>query len=159
MRSHRRRRVYRRLRAAALGLAAGALLVAPAAFALPTTSATGHAYDKKIATLSPSELSASWGENPDGSKIGDTPADYPGTGAMAETPKVGDTPADFPGTQGSPDVLVAPIAVPGHTIVREANDVLPLILAGAALLIALATAAFTLRGVLTARRTVVRPSH
>jgi hypothetical protein len=35
----------------------------------------------------------------------------------------------------------------------------PLILAGVALLIALATAAFTLRGVLSARRNVVRPSH
>jgi hypothetical protein len=91
--------------------------------------------------------------------VGDTPADFPGTSAAPVAPKVGDTPADFPGTDGAPDVVVAPITVPGHTIVREAGDELPLILAGAALLIALATAAFTLRGVLTARRGIVRPSH
>jgi hypothetical protein len=158
MRSHRRRR-YRRLRAAALGLAAGALVIAPAAVALPTDNATGRAYDNKIATLSPSELSAAWGVAADGSKLGDTPADFPGTGSAPETPKVGDTPADFPGTDGAPDVLVAPVTVPGHTIVREVNDVLPLILAGVALLIALATAAYTLMGVLSARRNIVRPSH
>ena len=139
MHSHRRR-IHRRLRATALGLAACALLIPAVASALPTDDATGRAYDNKIATLSPSELSAAWGVAADGSKLGDTPA-------------------DFPGTSGAPEVLVAPVTVPGHTIVREVDDVLPLILAGVALLIALATAAYTLRGVLSARRDIVRPSH
>ena len=139
MKSHRQ--FVRRLRRLAIGLVAiGALVAVSAASALEDPGSSPSA----------SNVAA---------KVGDTPADFPGTSSALQTPKAGDTPADFPGTDGAPDVLVAPITLPGHTIVREVNDVLPLILAGVALLIALATAAYTLRGVLAARRTIVRPSH
>jgi hypothetical protein len=139
MKSHRQ--FVRRLRRLAIGLIAiGALVLVSAASALEDPGSSPSA----------SNVAA---------KVGDTPADFPGTRSALQTPKVGDTPADFPGTDGAPDVLVAPVTLPGHTIVREVNDVLPLILAGVALLIALATAAYTLRGVLVARRNVVRPSH
>ena len=139
MKSHRQ--FVRRLRRLAIGLIAIGALVSVSAASAPADPGS-----------SPSASNVA-------AKVGDTPADFPGTRSALQTPKVGDTPADFPGTDGAPDVLVAPVTLPGHTIVREVNDVLPLILAGVALLIALATAAYTLRGVLVARRNVVRPSH
>jgi hypothetical protein len=139
MKSHRQ--FVRRLRRLAIGLVAIlALVPVGAASALQDRGSSPSAHNAAA-------------------KVGDTPADFPGTSAALGAPKVGDTPGDFPGTEGAPDVLVAPITLPGHTIVREVNDLLALILAGAALLIALATAAYTLRGVLVARRNVVRPSH
>ena len=100
------------------------------------------------------------------SKVGDTPADFPGAsrapgvGLNAAT-KVGDTPADFPGASRAPDVAPPTIQVvrPERTVVRDVNEVLPLALSGAALLIVLMGAAFVLVRVLVERRHAVGRSH
>jgi hypothetical protein len=78
-----RRRTIRRLRAAALGLAACAALAAPAAADPPA---------------------ANYPQAPWAHKIGDTPAGYPGAGRppIAPAAKTGDTPADYPGMPGAP---------------------------------------------------------
>jgi hypothetical protein len=121
-----RRRIIRRLRAAALGLAACAALAAPAA-------AEPGAYYPQPSTA----------------KIGDTPADYAGMpGApVARAPKIGDTPADYPGASRAPDYQ-APTTIevvrPEPTIVRDADATLPVMLAGLALLIALASAGYSI---------------
>ena len=100
------------------------------------------------------------------SQVGDTPADFPGAsrapgvGLNAAT-KVGDTPADFPGASRAPDVAPPTIQVirPERTVVRDVNEVLPLALSGAALLIVLMGAAFVLVRVLVERRHAVGRSH
>ena len=99
-------------------------------------------------------------------KVGDTPADFPGAsrapgvGLNAAT-KVGDTPADFPGASRAPDVAPPTIQVvrPERTVVRDVNEVLPIALSGAALLIVLMGAAFVLVRVLVERRHAVGRSH
>ena len=63
-----------------------------------------------------------------------TPSDFAG--------KVGDTPADFPGAtraQATPPTAVT-VVRPERTIVREADSLLPLIVASLALLVALGVA-------------------
>ena len=86
-------------------------------------------------------------------KFGDTPADY----AQPTPPatKIGDTPVDDPGASRAPHYDPPPIITvnrPERTIVRDADELLPMMLAGAALLIALAGLATALV------RTGVRPS-
>jgi hypothetical protein len=86
-------------------------------------------------------------------KFGDTPADY----AQPTPPatKIGDTPVDDPGASRAPHYDSPPIITvnrPERTIVRDADELLPMMLAGAALLIALAGLATALV------RTGVRPS-
>ena len=75
---------------------------------------------------------------PSSAKIGDTPADF--AHAVASTPRIGDTPADHPGASRAPQYQ-APTTVtvvrPERTIVRDADETMPMILAGLALLIAL----------------------
>jgi len=75
--------------------------------------------------------------------------------------KVGDTPADFPGATGAPDVAPPTIQVvrPERTVVRDVNEVLPIALSGAALLIVLMGAAFVLVRVRVERRHAVGRSH
>jgi hypothetical protein len=72
-------------------------------------------------------------------KIGDTPADF--GQPIAPAPKRGDTPADHPGASRAPQ-YDAPTTVevvrPERTIVRDVDQVQPLLLSGAALLLALA---------------------
>lgn len=98
---------------------------------------------------------------------GDTKADYPGTAPavkLGDTPadfahpipptKIGDTPVDDPGASRAPHYDPPPIITvnrPERTIVRNANGPLPMTLASAALLIALAGLATALA------RTGVRP--
>ena len=75
-------------------------------------------------------------------KVGDTPADF-GKSAVVPSPKAGDTPADHPGASRAPESQPAPpvqIVRPTHTVVRDSNPVLPIILGGLALMIALAAA-------------------
>ena len=87
---------------------------------------------------------------------GDTKTDYPGTTQAATPPgdtpgdfaqpsapamKVGDTPVDDPGASRAPRYDPPPVITvnrPERTIVRDANEFLPMTLAGAAFLIALA---------------------
>ena len=82
-------------------------------------------------------------------------------GLDASAAKVGDTPADFPGASRAPDVAPPTIQVvrPERTIVRDVNEVLPIALSGAALLIVLMGAAFVLVRVRLERRHAVGRSH
>jgi len=71
-------------------------------------------------------------------KVGDTPADFAAPVALA--PVRGDTPADFPGARRAPQYqppATIQVVRPERTVVRDVNDVLPLVLSGAALLLAL----------------------
>jgi hypothetical protein len=99
-------------------------------------------------------------------KVGDTPADFPGASrapgvALSSAAKVGDTPADFPGASRAPSIAPPTIQVvrPERTIVRDVNEVLPIALSAAALLIVLMGAAFLLVRVRLERRHAVGRSH
>jgi hypothetical protein len=78
-------------------------------------------------------------------KQGDTPADYPGmarpAAAVTVQPKQGDTPADYPGASRSPHYVapqtIAVVRPERTTVVRETQQSLSLVLAGAAFLLAL----------------------
>jgi hypothetical protein len=72
--------------------------------------------------------------------VGDTPADF-GKSPVVPDPTAGDSPSDY--TSASRDresqpTLPVQIVRPTHTIVRDSNPTLPIILAGLALMIALA---------------------
>jgi hypothetical protein len=129
MKSHRRR--HRRIRALILGLAACAAVAAPAAARL-------------AADPQPSSASA---------KIGDTPADF--AQPVAPAPKAGDTPVDDPGASRAPE-YTAPTTIqvlrPVRTIVRDVDEVLPVVLSSAALLIALGGCTFLLVASIRRRR-------
>jgi hypothetical protein len=112
-----------------------------------------------IAVLVPAGASAD-------ARVGDTPADFPGASrapgvGLNAAARVGDTPADFPGATRAPDVAPPTIQVvrPQRTIVRDVNEVLPIALSGAALLIVLMGAAFVLVRVRVERRHAVGRSH
>lgn len=99
-------------------------------------------------------------------KVGDTPADFPGARralgvGLDSVAKVGDTPADFPGASRPPAIAPPTIQVvrPERTVVRDVNEVLPIALSGAALLIVLVGAAFLLVRVRLERRDAVGRSH
>jgi hypothetical protein len=133
MKSHRRR--HRRIRALILGLAACAALAAPAAAA----AEPGADYPQ-----------------PSSAKIGDTPADF--AQPVAPAPKAGDTPVDDPGASRAPE-YTAPTTIqvvrPERTIVRDVDEVLPVVLSSAALLLALGGYAFVLVASIRRRR----PGH
>ena len=81
---------------------------------------------------------------PTTTKIGDTPADFPQpvapSGVAATEP--GDTPEDSPGASRAPsyEQPIINVVRPERTIVRKIDPLLPTVLAGAALLLALAAA-------------------
>ena len=78
-------------------------------------------------------------------KIGDTPADF--AQPVAPAAKAGDTPADDPGASRAPQYdppTTITVNRPERTIVRHVDDALATVLAGLALLVALATAGFVL---------------
>jgi hypothetical protein len=137
MRSHRL--IIRRLRRLVLVLTAIALLVPAGATAVPTDNGGAQAredqgYIHAITSLTQEEMAAAYATAVDAqSGVGDT------------QPKVGDTPADFPGASRAPDYQAPPttdVVPPERTIVREANDALPIALASLALFIAIAMAGF-----------------
>ena len=71
-------------------------------------------------------------------KIGDTPADFAAPVVLA-APR-GDTPVDFPGASRAPEYqppATIQVVHPERTVVRDVDRVLPLVLSGAALLLAL----------------------
>jgi hypothetical protein len=71
-------------------------------------------------------------------KLGDTPADFAVPVALASAR--GDTPADFPGASRAPRYqppATIQVVRPERTVVRDVDAVLPLVLSGAALLLAL----------------------
>ena len=130
MRSHRL--IIRRLRRLVLGLAALALLVPAGATAVPTDNSRpqareGQDYAHAVASLTQEEMAAAYG----------TAFDAPA--------KVGDTPADSPGASRAPDYQAPPttdVVPPERTIVREADDALPIAMASVALFVAIAMAGF-----------------
>jgi hypothetical protein len=126
MKSHRHTRKLRRI---VIGLAAIAALLPASATAAASPSTNEHSTAYSAALNSPT--------------------------------KVGDTPADFPGASRAPDVTSPTIEVvrPERTIVREADQVLPIVLSSAALLIALMGAAFVLVRMRVQRRHAVGGSH
>jgi hypothetical protein len=74
-------------------------------------------------------------------KVGDTPADFAQPVAPAQT--VGDTKVDSPGASRAPQYdppRTIQVVRPERTIVRDTNEVLPIALSGAALLVALGLA-------------------
>jgi hypothetical protein len=125
----------RRLRTAVLALAACAALAAPAA------AEPGSDYPQPSTT-----------------KIGDTPADF--AQPVGPEPKIGDTPVDHPGASRAIEYeqpTTIEIVRPERTIVRDVDELLPLVFSSAALLIALGGGAFLLVG--GARRSRVERSH
>jgi hypothetical protein len=127
----RRRRIRSRAYAASVLAALAAAIAGPtAALAVPADTQ----YPRPVPQtthLTPSDFAA---------KVGDTPADF--GRSVAAAAKVGDTPSDFPGAtraQATPPTAVT-VVRPERTIVREADSLLPLIVASLALLVALGVA-------------------
>ena len=78
-------------------------------------------------------------------RIGDTPAEF--AQPVAAAPKAGDTPADYPGASRTPGYdppTTIEVVRPERTVVRETTPVLPLVIGGVALLIALGAAGSSL---------------
>ena len=74
-------------------------------------------------------------------KVGDTPADFAQPVALVQT--AGDTKFDSPGASRAPQYdppRTIQVVRPERTIVRDTNEVLPIALSGAALLVALGLA-------------------
>jgi hypothetical protein len=116
-----------------------AMLIA-AAIAAPSASARTADYGKD------QPLSA-------GAKIGDTPAEF--AQPVAATPSRGDTPVDSPGASRAPQ-YTAPTTIkvvrPERTIVRDVDEVVPVVVSSAALLVAIAGSGFLLVGGMRRRR-------
>jgi hypothetical protein len=90
-------------------------------------------------------------------KIGDTPADFAAPVALA--PARGDTPADYPGASRAPQYqppATIQVVRPERTVVRDVNQVLPLVLSGTALLLALFGVGVAITRTGTPRRLVGR---
>ena len=105
-------------------------LVACAALAAPAAAEPGSDYPQ-----------------PSTAKIGDTPADF--AQPVAPETKLGDTPVDHPGASRAVEfepLRTIQVIRPERTIVRDVDEVLPLVLSGTALLIAFGGAAFLLVG-------------
>jgi hypothetical protein len=120
MSSHRRHRRYIRRVALVLGCCA---LIAPSS-----------AFAQKIGDT-PADFAKPVTPAP---KIGDTPADFAAPVVLA-APR-GDTPVDFPGASRAPQYqppATIQVVHPERTVVRDVDAVLPLVLSGAALLLAL----------------------
>jgi hypothetical protein len=132
VRTHRR--THRRRLAAAV-LAALVVPVVPAA-ALAGPAATQ--YPRPVAPTSgptPSDFTTP------AAKVGDTPAEF--GQPVAPAPKVGDTKSDSPGASRAPHYdapRTIEVVRPERTIVRDTDEVLPIALSGAALLVALGLA-------------------
>jgi hypothetical protein len=90
---------------------------------------------------------------PAGTRIGDTPADF--GRSVGPAPRNGDTPVDHPGASRAPE-YTAPTTVqvvrPERTIVRDVDEVVPVVLSSAALLVAIGGCAFVLVGSVRRRR-------
>jgi Alphavirus glycoprotein J len=127
MRSHRR--IRRRVRTLALGLTAIAALAPAGALAQPINTDAAVAHERYY---------SSFGAG--GTKTGDTPATYPGA---SRTPRY-----------DAPDTVR--IVQPERTVVRDADQALPIVLAGLALLIALGGAGFVLVRTRALQRHAVR---
>ncbi len=127
----RRRRIRSRAYAASVLAALAAAIAGPtAALAVPADTQ----YPRPVPqtrNLTPSDFAG---------KVGATQADF--GRSVAPAAKRGDTPSDSPGAtraQATPPTAVT-VVRPERTIVREADSLLPLIVASLALLVALGVA-------------------
>jgi hypothetical protein len=139
MSSHRRHR--RHIRRVALALGCCALIAPSSAFA------------QKIGDT-PADFAKPVTPAP---KIGDTPADFAAPVALA--PARGDTPADYPGASRAPQYqppATIQVVRPERTVVRDVDEVLPLVLSGTALLLALFGVGIAITRTVSARRLVGR---
>jgi hypothetical protein len=128
-----RRRTHRRRIAAAV-LAALIVAVVPAA-ALAAPDSTQPA--AKVGDT-PAEFGQPVAPAP---KVGDTPAEF--GQPVAPAPTVGDTKSDSPGASRAPQYdapRTIEVVRPERTIVQDTDEVLPIALSGAALLVALGLA-------------------
>ena len=127
-RTHRRRIVAAVLAALVVPVVPAAALAAPADLQYPRPVAdTGAPTPSDFTKLA--------------AKVGDTPAEF--GQPIAPAPKVGDTKFDSPGASRAPQYDVPrtiQVVRPERTIVRDADPVLPIVLSGAALLVALGLA-------------------
>jgi hypothetical protein len=88
-------------------------------------------------------------------KVGDTPADFAAPASVAVASARGDTPVDFPGASRAPQYeppATIQVVRPERTVVRDVDAVLPLVLSGAALLLALFGLGIVMTRTGTARR-------
>jgi hypothetical protein len=126
-----RRRIRSRAYAASVLAALAAAIAGPtAALAVPADVQYPRPV-QQTKHLTPSDFAG---------KVGGAPADF--GRSVAPAAKVGDTPSDFPGAtraQATPPTAVT-VVRPERTIVREADSLLPLIVASLALLVALGVA-------------------
>jgi len=129
----RRRRIRSRAYAASVLAALAAAIAGPtAALAVPADTQ----YPRPVPQsqhVTPSDFAG---------KVGETPADFGHPVAVGLAAKAGNTPSDFPGAsraQAPPPTAVT-VVRPERTIVREADSLLPLIVASLALLVALGVA-------------------
>jgi hypothetical protein len=93
-------------------------------------------------------------------KSGDTPADF--AQPVAPAPRSGDTPVDHPGASRAPEYdppATIQVLRPERTIVRDANQALPTILAGLALLVAVGGTGYAFVQTRPLRRGVVGGLH
>jgi len=125
-----RRRIHRRRIVAAV---AAAMMVGAPAQALAVPADTQYPRPvPETSSPTPSHFAP---------KVGDTPADFAQPVAPAHS--AGDTKSDSPGASRAPQYDVPrtiQVVRPERTIVRETNEVLPIALSGAALLVALGLA-------------------
>ena len=140
MRTHRRRN-RRRVAAAVLAALAVTTTGPAAALAVPADVA----YPRPVPETSgptPSDATQP------GVKAGDTPAEF-GKPVFVPAAKAGDTPSDYPGASRAPEYVPGPTTIevvrPERTIVRDTDPILPIALAGLALLVAFGAAGAALR--------------
>ena len=132
-----RRRTHRRRLVAAVLAALVVPAVPAAALAVPAVPADLQ-YPRPVADTgapTPSDFTKP------AAKVGDTPAEF--GQPIAPAPKVGDTKSDSPGASRAPHYDVPrtiQVVRPERTIVRDTDEVLPIALSGAALLVALGLA-------------------
>jgi hypothetical protein len=126
-----RRTLYRRRIVAAILAALVVPVVPAAALAMPDQPAA------KVGDT-PAEFGQPLAPAP---KVGDTPAEF--GQPVAQTRLVGDTKSDSPGASRAPQYDVPrtiTVVRPERTIVQETDEILPIALSGAALLVALGLA-------------------
>ena len=127
----RTRRRTRRHRIATAVMAAMVLAAPGSALAVPAD----QSYPRPVpatTTSTPSDFAP---------KVGDTPAEF--AQPVAPAPKAGDTKFDSPGASRAPQydpTHTIQIVRPERTIVRDNDELLPIALSGAALLVALGLA-------------------
>jgi hypothetical protein len=131
----RRRTHRRRLVAVIVAAVAAPGIAAPAALAVPADAQ----YPRPVPeTSAPTPSNATTNAT---ARIGDTPSEF--GQPVASAPRIADTKFDSPGASRSPQyepTRTITVVRPERTIVRDADEVLPIALSGLALLVAIGLA-------------------